>query len=296
MFEKKKSKLYITFKTIFLLFKALLLSFRRNYYDENNQPIFLVGTNRSGSSLISSILRQHPALRSLSDDVTNFKIKKRRDHTIGFSEDFIWQYLENFYGNHYTEKNEGYLWGHPKYLIDFYRENFFLKKSLINEIYNVKSNKIPFVKHSFFSLRLKLIKKIFPNAKIILNIRSFKDFTKSNYDKWSKNPSYIETFKNNKPDIGLHWYMINSIAIYHCEKYFKNQYTIFYHEKLYDENIDNQLIMNQLTSFLNIPEFKFNFDNVNKDYKFNKDITFEYSALSEILDIAKFEEKIFNNE
>ena len=271
----------------------VLFSLRRNYHDPNNQPIFLIGTNRSGSSLISSILRQHPDLRSLSDEVTNFEIKKRRDHTIGFSEDFIWQYIENFFGDHYTESKEGYLWGHPKYVKDFYREDFFFKKSLIYEIYNKKSSKIPFVKHSFFSLRLKLIKKIFPDSKIILNIRSYKDFTKSNFDKWSRNPAYIKTFKNNKPDIGLHWYFINSIAAYHCEKYFKGQYILFHHEKLYDNNFDNQNVMNDLTDFLKLKRHKFEFKNVNTKYKFNKDVTFQYTDLSEIIDIAKFEDEIF---
>ena len=57
-----------------------IFSLKRNYYDPNNQPIFLIGTNRSGSPLISSILRQHPDLRSLSDDVTNFEIKKKRPY------------------------------------------------------------------------------------------------------------------------------------------------------------------------------------------------------------------------
>ena len=35
-------------------------------------------------------------------------------------------------------------------------------------------------------------------TKIILNIRSYKDFTKSNYDKWSRNLAYTKTFDNNK--------------------------------------------------------------------------------------------------
>jgi len=295
MFNIKKFKIYIFFKNIYLFLKMLSYNFRKNYYDENNQPIFLIGTNRSGSSLISSILRQHPDLRSLSEEVVNFNIKKRRDHTIGFSEDFIWQHLENFYGDHHREKNEGYLWGHPKYLRDFFIEKFWLKNSLIYEIYKINSKKIPFVKHSFFSLRLKLIKQLFPNAKIILNIRSYKDFTKSNYDKWSRNLAYTKTFDNNKPDIGLHWYLINTIAIYHCEKYFKNQYQLFHHEKLYDPNFDNKILMDELTSFLNIKSHDFTFENVNPKYKFKKDITFEYLNLKDVVDIAKFENQVYSD-
>ena len=49
MFNIKKFKIYIFFKNIYLFLKMLSYNFRKNYYDENNQPIFLIGTNRSGS-------------------------------------------------------------------------------------------------------------------------------------------------------------------------------------------------------------------------------------------------------
>ena len=38
--------------------------------------IFLVSTNRSGSSLITSIIRQHPKLRSLDDEVLKTELGK----------------------------------------------------------------------------------------------------------------------------------------------------------------------------------------------------------------------------
>lgn len=291
----KNFKIIIFVKNLFIYIKMLIFLFKKNYYDKNNQPIFLLGTNRSGASLIASILRQHPDLRSLSPNTTDVKIQKKRNHTLGFSEDFIWRYLENFYGDHYTRKKEGYLWGHPKYLINFYKEDFIFKRSLINEIYNIESKKIPFIKHSFFSLRLKLIKKIFPNAKIILNIRSYKDFIKSNFNKLSSDPSYNSNFKIKKPDLGLHWLMINSIATYHCEKYFKDNYFIFHHEKLYDSKFDNQLLLDEITKFLGIRKYNFNFDNVNLDFKFDKNITFEYEDFRNILNISKYESEIFKN-
>ena len=289
----KKIIFYNKLKKIYFYLLIFYFSFKKNYYDKNNQPVFLISTNRSGSSLIASIIRQHPKLRSLSDEVLKTEMKKKDSHTIGFAEDFIWNFLDNYDNDHFEGKKEGFIWSDPKHLSDFYRDDFWAKKALIYEIYKIKSDKIPFVKHSFFTLRLKLIKKIFPKAKIILNIRSYKDFIDSNLHKWSVDERYLKIFKENKPDIGLHWYILNSIALYHLEKYFKGQYHIFFHEQLYDPEFDNQTLMNKLTDFLNLERFTFSFVNVNPEHKYNKKITFEYNKPDYASMIGSYEKKIY---
>jgi hypothetical protein len=280
--------------------KHLLLpyyySLKKNYYDHNNQPIFLVSSNRSGSSLISSILRQHTKLRSLSEDLLNDDIKMKNGHTLGFAEDNVWQFLDDPLNDHYRRKNQGFLWSHPKYISEYYREDYSkFKKALYYQIYKVRSDKIPLVKHSFFSLRLKLIKKIFPEAKIIFNIRSYKDFIRSNYNKYLHDVDYGKEFKTESPDIGLHWYMLNSTVFYHLNKYFKKQYHVVFHEKFYDEKYDNQKIMDEITDFLSIERFNFSFENVNKNYKFSKDIDFNYHSLKDILEISDYENHFLKN-
>ena len=290
----KNTFLYRLLKNIYLYVLIFYFSLRKNYY-KGIDPVFLVSTNRSGSSLIASILRQHPKLRSLSEDVANSRIQKKNNHTYGFAEDFIWNFLDNQTHSHFTGKDEGFLWAHPKNISYFYRDDFFLKKALIYEIFKKKSDLVPFVKHSFFSLRLKLIKKIFPNSKIIFNIRSYKDFIRSNIHKWSSDPKYSKIFENSKPDIGLHWFLINSIIIHDLNKYFENQFIIVNHEKFYDEKFNNQEIMNEITDFLELEKYNFNFENVNKKFKFSKEIDFEYKKLEEIYDIYKYEKKIFED-
>ena len=84
------------------------------------------------------------------------------------------------------------------------------------------------MKHSFFSLRLKLIKKIFPKARIIFNIRSYKDFIRSNLNKNFNDKRFGKIFKDEDPDIGLHWTIINNIALYQLEKYFKDNILFFF--------------------------------------------------------------------
>lgn len=259
----------------------------------SKEPIFMVSTNRSGSSLLSSLIRQHPDIGSLDDKFIDPEIKFDGEHTFGFSEDFVWQGLEDFNSDHHTYENEGFLWGHPKYLKDFYKENYKFKNSLRKEILSFdQPEKRMFIKHSFFSLRLKLIYKLYPNSQIIFNIRSYKDFIKSNFHKLKKS-TYKNAFINNRPDLGLHWLMINTIAYYHLEKYFHGKYIIVNHEKFYDTNVDNQNYMEKITDFLKISKFKFNFKNVNLNYKFDKEIHFEYDKIPNLAkEIADFENKI----
>ena len=289
----KKIIFYSKLKKIYFYFLPLYFSLKKNYYQKYNQPIFLVSTNRSGSSLITSIIRQHPKLRSLDDEVLKTEMKKKDNHTGGFAEDFIWNFLDNYDNDHFEGQKEGFLWSDPKHISDFYRDDFWMKKALLYEIYKVKSEKIPFVKHTFFTLRLKLVKKIFPDAKIIFNIRSYKDFIASNLHKWSVDRRYSEAFRENRPDIGLHWYLINSIALYHLKKYFKDQHYIFFHEKLYDPNFDNQTLMNELTDFLKIDRFKFSFHNANLSHKYNKKVTYEYNKPDFASEISMYEKKLY---
>lgn len=287
----KKIIFYPKIKKIYFFFVSIYFFFKKNHYDENNQPVFLISSNRSGGSLISSIIRQHPKLRSLNNEVLKNEMKKKDDHTIGFAEDLIWNFLDNYDNDWFQGKGEGFIWSDPKYISDFYRDDFWIKKALLYEIYKIKSDKIPFVKHVFNTLRLKLIKKIFPNAKIIFNIRSYKDFIKSNTHKWSADKRYTKIFEDTVPDIGLHWYMLNSVALYHLEKYFKDQHYIFFHEKLYDPNFDNQILMNELTDFLKLERFTFSFDNINQKHKYNKKITYEYNIPNFASVIAKYEKE-----
>ena len=289
----KKIIFYNITRRFFCYIQIIYYCFKKNHYDVNNQPVFLVSTNRSGSSLFASIIRQHPALRTLSPEDVQSDIKMNNSHTMGFSEDNIWKFLDNYNNNVFKGIKDGFMWGDPKYISDFYRDDFKFKKALIYEIYKVKSNEIPFVNHSFFTLRLKLIKKLFPNAKIIFNIRSYKDFIKSNIHKNFNDNRFKDFFKNSDPDIGLHWNIINSICAYQLEKYFKNQYFIFNHEKFYDTNFDNQNLMDELTDFLKLDKFSFSFDLVNTEYKHSKNITFEYDNMDFAQEISKYEKTLY---
>ena len=141
---------YQFIQKIFYKIIPFYYTLKKNNYVKSNQPVFIVSSNRSGSSLLSSILRQHPSIRSISEKTLNDEVKKKNDHTIGFSEDTIWKFLENPLNDHARGKNEGFLWSHPKYLSEFYREKFFLLKSFYYEIYKDESKKTPLINKTLF--------------------------------------------------------------------------------------------------------------------------------------------------
>ena len=282
-----------TIKNILNYIKLISKVFTKNYYN-GKDPIFIITANRSGSSLLSNILRQHPDIYSLNIDLKKTTYDKINNHNRGFSEDFVWEVLNNYKNDHFNLKNDGYLWAHPKNLGDFYKEDFYFKSLLKREIYkkNIKK-KIPIIKNPFFSLRIKLIKKIFPNAKIIYNVRSYKDWIRSGYHKWSNDNGFKKSFYSNKPDIGLHWLIINTITIYQLEKYFPKRFIVFYHESFYDKKVNKNKLMNEILKFLKLNKFRFNFDLVNKKYKYSKKINYDYEKFKLIKEVIKLEKKIF---
>ena len=282
-------------KKIYYLLKIFYFSLKQNYYRIDKSPIFVVACNRSGTTLLSSIIAQHPGVYSEEDskrDDFNFVIKNNHSTSSGY-DNFYWEHLFPYDGLH--NKKDGFLNGSLEWISSIYKDDFFLKQALINEVYkkDLKDQR-PLVVHPFNCFRLKLIKKLFPKAKIILNIRNVSDWIPSGLDKWSRPGSFEQSFENKrKPDLALNWYIQNSVAIYHMQKYFKDNFYIFHHEKLYDDNIDNNNLLGDLTNFLGLSEFNYDFKNVDVKFKFKKDISFNYENFDLIKELTKKEEQFF---
>ena len=76
-------------------------------------------------------------------------MKKKDSHTIGFAEDFIWNFLDNYDNDHFEGKRK-VSFGLILNMFQIFIEMIFGQKALIYEIYT-RSNltKYHFVKHSF---------------------------------------------------------------------------------------------------------------------------------------------------
>lgn len=276
-------------RKLLYLFQLPLYSCQKNFYNGKNDPVIIISANRSGSTILHDILSQNPQLRSLGKNTKNKVIKN--DHVSGWDYP-LWRIFDPIFGDHFNKKKEGFIWCHPKYISSFYKEDFFLKNYLYYEIYKKHSTKIPLIKNHFFPLRIKLLKKIFPNAKIIFNIRNYQDFIKSNLHKNKTDNQYKFAFEgNNLPDVGLHWLMINTVAIYHLEKYYKNQYLIFKNEILYQDHFLLNKELNKINKFLNLEELQYNLEEVSKKDNFVKKINHNYTDLDEIIKLANYEKR-----
>lgn len=273
-------------KKTYYTFEVLLFSLLKNFYNKKYSPIIIISANRSGSSILHHLMSQHPELRSL--EKIDKKVEYSNSHVKGWDKP-IWRFFDNLNSNHFKRKKDGFIWAHPKYISNIYKENFIFKNYLLYELYNKPSNKRPIIKNHFLPLRIKLIKRIFPNAQFIFNIKNYKDFIKSNMHKNLNDKNYLNAFKEDKPDVGLHWLMINVVAQYHLEKYFKDEYVVFKNETLYEKKDILQKELNKINNFLKISNFDYDLSNVDKKFNFVDDINSENNDLEKIKDISKYE-------
>jgi hypothetical protein len=273
-------------KKTYYTFEVLLFSLLKNFYNKKYSPVIIISANRSGSSILHHLMSQHPELRSL--EKIDKKVEYSNSHVKGWDKP-IWRFFDNLNSNHFKRKKDGFIWAHPKYISNIYKENFIFKNYLLYELYKKPSNKRPIIKNHFLPLRIKLIKRIFPNAQFIFNIKNYKDFIKSNMHKNLNDKNYLNAFKENKPDVGLHWLMINVVAQYHLEKYFKDEYVVFKNETLYEKKDLLQKELNKINNFLKISNFDYDLSNVDKKFNFVEDINSETNDLEKIKDISKYE-------
>ena len=164
----RKTKWFLTQKLI----KSI--KFRYSNYKKNVdlKPIFILGTSRSGTSMIASVIAQHSDVEGIFSSEDNDKLSFNKGHIQAYcGSHHIWGF---HFGNniHTRDYNEGILWGHPKHISKHYRDKINNKiepKILSNSIqYYRKTNKIPLINSHFNMLRIGLIKSVFPNAKFVL--------------------------------------------------------------------------------------------------------------------------------
>jgi tetratricopeptide (TPR) repeat protein len=121
-----------------------------NKYDENIEPVFLIGFPRSGTTLLDTILRSHPEIDVLEEKPILLSVEKIIKTNYKYSLNEI----------HRLNQEE------LKILRDHYL------KSLKNNSNKNKDAKILIDKFPFQTVCLPLINLLFPNAKIIFTHRN----------------------------------------------------------------------------------------------------------------------------
>ena len=248
-------------------------------------PIFIIGTNRSGTSMVTSLLSQHPDLEGIFPDEIKPTFKDNTAHTIGYCESNIWPWLRTPFAEYFSAENIGdaVLWCHPKYISKGYCNNPKNKKEILtmaNAVYQYrKTNKHPLIKDQFNLLRIGLIKKAIPLAKFVLVIRDYDDYFHSCIHKW-----FTENDIHEHSSIATHWITGNLLAYCDLQEYAINDHAIINSNQLLGGQEEAQELMDSTCNKLGLTHNNFNFELINKRFRYNKDIkqsnTVDFNKLS----------------
>jgi len=227
-------------------------------------PLFILGSNRSGTSLISSIIGQHPSLEGIFGK-SNEPNRKNDGHLLAYcTSHHVWPFW-NPTGN-WAVENEGALWGHPKHIGKYYRDRptddreALLLANLLKS--HMKTDKIPFINSHFNMFKVGLLKKVFPNAKFVLIIRDYQDYIRSCKHKWINQKIEIEF-----PKIGLHWLTLNNTCIYDLKKYAPDNFAIIEYSSLFQEAKITRAMLNEKLGIIGLDSFDYDLNIVDSRHR-----------------------------
>ena len=226
-------------------------------------PVFIIGANRSGTSIVSYVLAQHPELEGLFSG----KIVPEDDntgHSFGFCESMhIWQSLIPE-----LIKERAAFWGMPYNVGRIYRDKVLNEKErlfLARAIQNHRlTENVPLIKDLYNVFRIGLIKDVFPQARFILVCRSLEEYMPSSIHKWTND---ISDTKINHPLTSFHWHMINLIARYDLEIHAPGSYATLWLNNLIKGPVDAQKEFDKVNETLAISDFKYDFNKMKTHWK-----------------------------
>jgi len=256
------------------------LRFNDSDMRENLSPIFVIGANRSGTSIITSIFSQHPELEGLFGHTE--QEFDESGHSIGFCESLhIWPKL---LPNPLVRKPLGHLpyWALPNYVGFTYRNSLKSKSEAKRLAWRLetsrKTNRVPLLKDQFNTLRIGMIAQILPKARFILCRRSLENFTSRGIHKWA-NDNSGSSF--DPPYASFHWHMVNMIAMYDLEIFFPNQYTVISLDEIHISRANAIAAFKKSTQEVALTPFEFDLSELEKNWNTHKPTSVRDRSLQE---------------
>jgi len=256
-------------------------------------PIFVIGVNRSGTSIMSYLLSQHPDVEGLYNG-NDSPLYYKSGHSNAYCESMhIWEHLMPTLLKGYAT-----CWGLPEQISRTYRnraKNKAEKRRLAYDLLRYRmTDKTSLLKNNLNTLRIGLIADVFPKARFIYICRGVEDFMSSSIDKWRNDESgtLLQT-----PAAGLHWHLINLVARYDLETYARGRYEIVWLEKLNESEKTARELFSSINSFLSLKTFDFDFSEVESHWGENKVLknNIETPSFPEITKIVEFELKLLKH-
>jgi len=221
------------------------------------KPVFVLGANRSGTSVCTRMLSLHPEIEGLFDGGPQDPLMAIDGHSMGYGEaGHIWRSLAP--SGYDSREGESALWGLPGYVSKFYTSSVSdrRRRQLINEVMDARNtNLVPLIKLNHNVFRIPLIKDLFPKARFVFISRDHKSYIESNKHKWAQDKvtglSAASSFVN-YPHIGLHWLLINTITLYDLRKYAEGDYFQISLQELQGETEARNETINRMFIFLGL--------------------------------------------
>ena len=284
-FIKKLLQLKDFVQDTYLLPKRLKLNTQE--LGKELSPVFVIGANRSGTSIITSVFSQHPDLEGIFGH-TNLQYDES-GHSVGFCESMhIWPHLMP---DPEERRPFGQLpyWALPGYLGLNYRNKIKSnreKNSLIWRMQRFRqTGKSPLLKDQFNTLRIGMIKDVFPRARFLLCWRSLEDFSARGIHKWANDNSGTSF---DLPFASFHWHMVNIIARYDLEIYFPGQYAVISLDELHIDQYRAEIAFANAAACLSLKEYSFDLETLSINWKKDSSKNAERLSIQEqdLADIA----------
>jgi len=280
---------YLRLSARSIFYKKIQKDFLKSTKRLEIEPIFIIGSNRSGTSVITKILEQHPQLcKTSKESKKDNGSKTTNGHYLGFSEST--HLLEMLALKTFAKKCFS-KWAHPQFISNTYLnkyENKIDASKLIQEISNIeKTGKRPIIKDQLNILRIKFLIDIFPKAKFIYVKRDLESYITSNIHKL--NISNIKENKNEVTNICLHWMLCNLICNYELKSYAKERYIELNFETVTNKELLRKELKNIL-EFIDVKKIDLNLEVIDTNKKFkwerepylSKAISNAYEAFNEM--------------
>lgn len=262
---------------------------------EEVSPIFVIGANRSGTSVVAYLLSQHPEVEGLFDGGIDPRYNDA-GHSFAFCESgHIWRQLM---ANSEARQLRGHLpfWAHPAYIGLNYRDHAFSNNERRLLAWQVeqyrRTDKSPLLKNNINTLRVGLITDVFPLARFVLVCRSWENYVSRSIHKWATDGSGTLF---DWPITGLHWHMANLVARYDLEIYAPQQYMIVWLDELIAGMLQAKQVFAAITANLCLLPYEFDLSALNRHWKESASISdFENISLKDVSEIVESERQILH--
>ena len=189
-------------------------------------PVFVIGGNRSGTSVVTSILNQHPELEGLFEGGRE-PVYIGGGHVQGYCQSLhVWRHLSP---SDWERRKNGELpfWSLPQYVSGFYRHRARSPRERFDLAWEVArlrtTDRQPLINDHFNIFRIGLIMDVFPRARFVLVTRSWRDFLEMGVHKWMHD-GLGTSLSAARPRGGLQWHLVNLIARYDLEVFAPGRY------------------------------------------------------------------------